>query len=58
MQNVSEVHIFNARFREKIGDIAGARAALLLCDTGSDSSFIETAIKEANMEKRLVCNQS
>lgn len=53
LKNVSEVHIFNARFREKIGDIEGARAALLLCDNGSDSSFIETAIKEANMEKRL-----
>ncbi|KAI3709904.1 hypothetical protein L2E82_39672 [Cichorium intybus] len=53
LKNVSEVHIFNARFREKIGDIEGARAAFHLCDTESDSSFIETAIKEANMEKRL-----
>ncbi|KVH87043.1 RNA-processing protein, HAT helix [Cynara cardunculus var. scolymus] len=52
-ENVSEVHIFNARFREKIGDIEGARAALLRGENGSDSSFIETAIREANMEKRL-----
>lgn len=54
MQNVSEVHIFNARFREKIGDIEGARAAFHLCDTESDLSFIDTAIYEANMETRLV----
>ncbi|XP_024963476.1 uncharacterized protein LOC112503718 isoform X2 [Cynara cardunculus var. scolymus] len=53
LKNVSEVHIFNARFREKIGDIEGARAALLRGENGSDSSFIETAIREANMEKRL-----
>ncbi|KAI3800696.1 hypothetical protein L1987_28790 [Smallanthus sonchifolius] len=53
LKNVSEVHIFNARFREKIGDIEGARAAFHLCDTESDSSFIETAIYEANMETRL-----
>ncbi|XP_023758120.1 pre-mRNA-processing factor 39-2 isoform X2 [Lactuca sativa] len=54
LKDVSEVHIFNARYREKIGDIEGARAAFQLCDTSeSDSSFIETAIKEANMEKRL-----
>ncbi|KAL4563590.1 hypothetical protein LXL04_027634 [Taraxacum kok-saghyz] len=53
LKNVSEVHIFNARFREKIGDIEGARAAFQNCDTNSDSSFIEIAIKEANMEKRL-----
>ncbi|KAK9056019.1 hypothetical protein SSX86_027106 [Deinandra increscens subsp. villosa] len=53
LKNVSEVHIFNARFREKIGDIEGARAAFHLCDTESDSSFVETAITEANMETRL-----
>ncbi|KAI3741511.1 hypothetical protein L1987_59185 [Smallanthus sonchifolius] len=53
LKNVSEVHIFNARIREKIGDIEGARAAFHLCDTESDSSFIETAIYEANMETRL-----
>ncbi|KAK1420319.1 hypothetical protein QVD17_21824 [Tagetes erecta] len=53
LKNVSEVHIFNARFREKIGDIEGARAAFHLCDTESDSSFIDTAIYEANMETRL-----
>ncbi|KAL8235984.1 hypothetical protein R6Q59_017065 [Mikania micrantha] len=53
LKNVSEVHIFNARFREKIGDIEGARAAFHHCDTESDSSFVETAITEANMETRL-----
>ncbi|XP_076960367.1 pre-mRNA-processing factor 39-2-like [Bidens hawaiensis] len=53
LKNVSEVHIFNARFREKIGDIEGARAAFNLCDTESDSSFVDTAIYEANMEARL-----
>lgn len=45
----------NARYKEKIGDIEGARAAFQLCDTFEyDSSFIETTIKEANMEQRLV----
>ncbi|KAI7730343.1 hypothetical protein M8C21_025100, partial [Ambrosia artemisiifolia] len=53
LKNVSEMHIFNARFREKIGDIEGARAAFHLCVTESDSSIIDSAICEANMETRL-----
>ncbi|MFS7931744.1 putative tetratricopeptide-like helical domain superfamily [Helianthus anomalus] len=53
LKNVSEMHIFNARFREKIGDIEGARAAFHLCDTESDSSIVDTAIHAANMETRL-----
>lgn len=56
MQNVSEVHIYNASFRERIGDFDGARAAFHLCDAESDSSIVETVIKEANMETRLVHN--
>ncbi|XP_071715826.1 pre-mRNA-processing factor 39-2 [Rutidosis leptorrhynchoides] len=53
LKNVSEVHIYNASFRERIGDFDGARAAFHLCDTESDSSVIDTVVKKANMETRL-----
>ncbi|CAI9782124.1 unnamed protein product [Fraxinus pennsylvanica] len=53
LKNVPEIHIFNARFKEQIGDADGARAALLLCDAKTDSSFIASVINQANMEKRL-----
>ncbi|KAL2494590.1 Tetratricopeptide repeat (TPR)-like superfamily protein [Forsythia ovata] len=53
LKNVPEIHFFNARFKEQIGDADGARAALLLCDAKTDSNFIESVIKQANMEKRL-----
>uniref|UniRef100_A0A5B6ZIY4 Uncharacterized protein n=1 Tax=Davidia involucrata TaxID=16924 RepID=A0A5B6ZIY4_DAVIN len=53
LKNVPAIHLFNARFKEHIGDVLGARAAYLQCDTGSHSHFIENVIKEANMEKRL-----
>ena len=51
------IHVFNARLKEQIGDRYGARAAYLWSDDESSSHFIEKAINEANMEKRLVCNQ-
>ncbi|PQQ01589.1 uncharacterized protein Pyn_33189 [Prunus yedoensis var. nudiflora] len=39
MKRLSVIHLFNARFKEKIGDISGARAAFPKCDTESDSSL-------------------
>ncbi|KAL3833590.1 hypothetical protein ACJIZ3_008326 [Penstemon smallii] len=53
VKNVPEIHLFNARLKERIGDVDGARAALLLYDTKSDSSFIENVVTQANMERRL-----
>lgn len=55
VQNVPEIHLFDARFKEHIGDVNGARAALVLCDTKTDSSFIENVATQANLERRLVC---
>lgn len=48
------IHLFNARFKELIGDRDGAHAAFLWSDEESSSFFIEKVIKEANMERRLV----
>ncbi|CAA3029455.1 mRNA processing [Olea europaea subsp. europaea] len=53
LKSVPEIHIFNARFKEQIGDADGARAALLLCDAKTDSGFIASVVNQANMEKRL-----
>ncbi|KAK9268077.1 hypothetical protein L1049_010516 [Liquidambar formosana] len=50
---VPAIHLFNARFKEQIGDISSAHAAFLECDRDSDSNFVDNVIKEANMEKRL-----
>lgn len=57
-QSIPEIHLFNAWFKEQTGDVFGAHAAFVQHNTESDSSFIENVIKEANMEKRLVCEQS
>lgn len=54
VQSVPEIHLFDARFKEHIGDADGARAALALCDPKTDSSFIQTAAAQANLERRLV----
>ncbi|KAI3466792.1 hypothetical protein Pfo_023455, partial [Paulownia fortunei] len=53
LKNVPEIHLFNATFKEHIGDVNGARAALILCDSKTDSSFIENAVTLANLERRL-----
>lgn len=55
MQRVRVIHLFNARFKEQIGDVSAARAAFIHGDVKSDSNFVETVISKANMEKRLVC---
>ncbi|XP_062082210.1 pre-mRNA-processing factor 39-2-like [Humulus lupulus] len=47
------MHLFNARFKEREGDIIGVRTALLHCDGESDSNFVENVARKANMEKRL-----
>ncbi|PIN01252.1 mRNA processing protein [Handroanthus impetiginosus] len=53
LKNAPDIHLFSARFKEHIGDVDGARAALLLCDTKNDSSFIENISSLANLERRL-----
>lgn len=55
VQNAVEIHLFNSRFKEHIGDANGARAALVQCDTKSNSGFIENVVALANLERRLVC---
>ncbi|KAL8507245.1 hypothetical protein ACS0TY_017967 [Phlomoides rotata] len=53
LKNVLEIHLFDARFKEHIGDADGARAALVVCDTKTDSSFIENVAIQTNLERRL-----
>ncbi|KAK4386505.1 Pre-processing factor 39 [Sesamum angolense] len=53
LKNVPEIHLFSARFKEHIGDVNGARAALLLCDTKADLSFVDNVVTLANLERRL-----
>ncbi|XP_011085285.1 uncharacterized protein LOC105167319 isoform X3 [Sesamum indicum] len=53
LKNVPEIHIFSARFKEHIGDVNGARAALLLCDTKADLSSVDNVVTLANLERRL-----
>ncbi|MED6106430.1 hypothetical protein PIB30_004662 [Stylosanthes scabra] len=54
LKRVPEIHLFNARFKEQIGDVLAARAAYIK-QTGneSDSDFAQNVISRANMEKRL-----
>ncbi|XP_072069439.1 uncharacterized protein [Arachis hypogaea] len=54
LKSVPEIHFFNARFKEQIGDVLAARAAYIQ-QTGkeSDSDFVQNVISRANMEKRL-----
>ncbi|XVF25527.1 hypothetical protein REPUB_Repub13aG0220300 [Reevesia pubescens] len=47
------IHLFSARFKEKIRDVSDAHAALLQYETESDLSLLETVSIKANMEKRL-----
>lgn len=54
LQRVSVIHLFNARFKEHVGDVFNARAAFLQCDTESDSDFVENVVMRSNMEKRHV----
>ncbi|KAF5190160.1 Pre-mrna-processing factor [Thalictrum thalictroides] len=53
LKRVPAIHIFCARYKEKIGDVFGSRAAFHQCDSESDFDLIENVRREANMEKRL-----
>ncbi|XP_022715646.1 uncharacterized protein LOC111274904 isoform X4 [Durio zibethinus] len=53
LKRMPVIHLFSARFKEKIRDISGAHAALLQYETEPDLSFVETVSIKANMEKRL-----
>ncbi|PIA41432.1 hypothetical protein AQUCO_02200089v1 [Aquilegia coerulea] len=53
LKRVPAIHIFCARYKEKIGDVFGSRAAFHRCDSELDSDLIENVRREANMEKRL-----
>ncbi|OVA01421.1 RNA-processing protein [Macleaya cordata] len=58
LKGVPAIHIFSGNFKEKIGDVMGAHASFSKCSSESDSDFVETVKREANMEKRLVCNST
>lgn len=53
LQRMPVIHLFTARFKEKIRDVSGAHIALLHYEKESDLSFVETVSIKANMEKRL-----
>ncbi|KAL1567449.1 hypothetical protein AAHA92_02927 [Salvia divinorum] len=53
LKTAPEIHLFDARFKEHIGEARGARAALALCDPKTDSNFIESIAAQANLERRL-----
>ncbi|XP_019190196.1 PREDICTED: pre-mRNA-processing factor 39 isoform X2 [Ipomoea nil] len=53
LNNVPGIHLFSARFKEEIRDLGGARASFSNYDSGCDIYFIESVVKQANMEKRL-----
>lgn len=50
-----EIHLFNAWFKEKIGDVNGAQAAFLQCDHEFESYSTDAIRRKANMERRMVC---
>ncbi|KAB1208577.1 Pre-mRNA-processing factor 39 [Morella rubra] len=52
-ESADVIHLFNSRFKEQIGDAAGARAAFILCEAESESNFVENVKMKANMEKRM-----
>ncbi|XP_073226413.1 uncharacterized protein [Cicer arietinum] len=53
LKSVPAIHLFNARFKEQIGDVLAARAAYVRRCKETDSDFVENVISTANMEKRL-----
>lgn len=57
LQRLPVIHLFNARYKEQIGDTSAAHAAFPESYIDSDSRFIEKVTFKANMERRLVCNQ-
>ncbi|XP_022639460.1 uncharacterized protein LOC106768678 isoform X2 [Vigna radiata var. radiata] len=53
LTRVPSIHLFNARFKEQIGDVFAARAAYVQSGKERDSDFVDNVISKANMEKRL-----
>ncbi|KAJ7968852.1 putative Pre-mRNA-processing factor 39 [Quillaja saponaria] len=53
LKRVPAIHLFNARFKEQIGDAVSARTAFSRMGVETDSNFVENVILKANMEKRL-----
>ncbi|XP_024011149.1 uncharacterized protein LOC18016049 isoform X2 [Eutrema salsugineum] len=53
VKNASVIHLFNARFKELVGDASAASVALSRCGEELGFGFVENVTKKANMEKRL-----
>ncbi|KAL1220498.1 Pre-mRNA-processing factor 39-2 [Cardamine amara subsp. amara] len=53
VKNASVVHLYNARFKEHIGDASAASVALSRCGDELGIGFVENVTKKANMERRL-----
>ncbi|KAF8118571.1 hypothetical protein N665_0004s0052 [Sinapis alba] len=53
VKNASAIHLFNARFKEHVGDASAASVALSRCGEELGVGFVENVTKKANMEKRL-----
>ncbi|THU46546.1 hypothetical protein C4D60_Mb09t06080 [Musa balbisiana] len=53
LKKVPAFCIYSAMFKEKIGDVSGARALFLQRDMDLASNLVETVYREANMEKRM-----
>ncbi|KAH9797606.1 tetratricopeptide repeat (TPR)-like superfamily protein [Citrus sinensis] len=53
LKRLPVIHLFNARYKEQIGDTSAARAAFPESYIDSDSRFIEKVTFKANMERRL-----
>ncbi|KAE9602926.1 hypothetical protein Lal_00050182 [Lupinus albus] len=53
LKRMPAIHLFNARFKEQIGDVLAARAAYIQSGKETDSDFVENVISKANMERRL-----
>ncbi|XP_006279931.2 pre-mRNA-processing factor 39 [Capsella rubella] len=53
VKNASVIHLFNARFKEHVGDASAASVALSQCGVELGFGFVENVTKKANMEKRL-----
>jgi pre-mRNA-processing factor 39 len=53
VKSASVIHLFNARFKEHVGDASAASVALSRCGEELGFGFVENVTKKANMEKRL-----
>ncbi|KAG0464216.1 hypothetical protein HPP92_020285 [Vanilla planifolia] len=53
LKRIPAFHIYYSKFKEKIGDVDGARAPFLHCDEDLTVDAVENVNKRANMEKRM-----